>query len=65
MARLSDNDLEHVFDRFYKADKARNSEGSGLGLFIARNIIKAHGQMIEAGNSTMGGALFSFTLATP
>ncbi len=62
---LSDNDLEHVFDRFYKADKARNSEGSGLGLFIARNIIKAHGQMIEAGNSTMGGALFSFTLATP
>lgn len=62
---LSDKDLEHVFDRFYKADKARNSEGSGLGLFIARNIIKAHGQMIEAGNSTMGGALFSFTLATP
>ncbi|NLB08491.1 MAG: sensor histidine kinase, partial [Clostridiales bacterium] len=62
---LSDEDLEYVFDRFYKADKARNSEGSGLGLFIARNIIQAHGQMIEADNSMMGGAMFSFTLATP
>ena len=62
---LTEEDLEHVFDRFYKADKARNSEGSGLGLFIARNIINAHGQSIAAGNSPLGGALFTFTLERP
>jgi len=62
---LSEDDINHVFDRFYKAEKARNSEGSGLGLYIARNIINAHGQAIEAGNSKLGGARFTFTLDTP
>ncbi len=62
---LSDEDVTYVFDRFYKADKARNSEGSGLGLYIARNIINAHGQAIEAGHSKLGGARFTFTLNTP
>ena len=62
---LSEDDIAHVFDRFYKGDKARNSDGSGLGLYIARNIINAHGQMIEAGNSKLGGARFTFTLDAP
>ncbi len=62
---LAEEDIDRVFDRLYKADKARNSEGSGLGLFIAKNIINAHGQSVEAGHSKMGGALFTFTLDTP
>lgn len=33
-------DLDHIFDRFYKADTARNSKGSGLGLAIAHEIVK-------------------------
>ena len=59
-------DLPHIFDRFYKADKSRHEEGSGLGLYIARALIKRHGQQIEAGNSAdLGGAKITFTVARP
>ncbi|HZK29005.1 MAG TPA: sensor histidine kinase, partial [Clostridia bacterium] len=58
--------LPHIFDRFYKADKSRHKEGSGLGLYIARALIKRHGQQIEAGSSTdLGGAKITFTVARP
>lgn len=59
-------DLPHIFDRFYKADKSRGGEGSGLGLYIARALVKRHGQEIEAGRSArLGGARISFTVARP
>ncbi|NLZ66903.1 MAG: HAMP domain-containing histidine kinase [Clostridiaceae bacterium] len=59
-------DLDYVFDRFYKADKSRQSEGSGLGLYIARSIIRRHGETIEASNSDeLGGAKIRFTLSRP
>src|SRR6185503_8948194 len=41
-------DLPHVFDRFYRADKARPLPGSGLGLAIVRNIADAHGGYARA-----------------
>ena len=63
---ISEKDIPYVFDRFYKADKSRGQEGSGLGLYIARALINRHGQTIEAGTSAeLGGAKITFTVARP
>jgi signal transduction histidine kinase len=56
-------DLPHIFDRFYRGDKARSSDGaSGLGLAIARSLVEAHGGRITAENAPGGGAQFTVSL---
>jgi signal transduction histidine kinase len=55
--------LAHVFERFWK-DGAPGKRGTGLGLFIARGIVEAHGGRIWVEN-TATGAVFSFTLPFP
>jgi signal transduction histidine kinase len=61
---ISPEDLEHVFDRFWRADRSRNREsgGSGLGLAIARSLVQAHGGGIEAQSALGQGATFTFWL---
>jgi two-component system OmpR family sensor kinase len=56
--------LERVFDRFYRTDmgRARDEGGSGLGLAIARAIVKAHGGRIWAESPPGGGASINFEL---
>jgi two-component system sensor histidine kinase MprB len=59
---IAEADLPHVFDRFYRSDKARNTPGSGLGLSIVAQTIKAHGGWVKAGRAASGGAEFTIRL---
>lgn len=54
--------LPHIFERFYKVDRARSGEGTGLGLALAKHMVQAHQGRIWA-ESTLGrGSTFYFTL---
>ena len=55
-------DLPHVFDRFYRATRARGLPGAGLGLAIVRQVAEAHGGTVEASNAPGGGALLRLSL---
>ncbi|MBV8599288.1 MAG: sensor histidine kinase [Actinobacteria bacterium] len=59
---LSEEAAERMFERFWRADRARSGSGTGLGLAIARGIVEAHGGRIWAENRPEGGARVSFTL---
>jgi signal transduction histidine kinase len=61
---IPDAELPHVFDRFYRADKARSRAvpGTGLGLAIVRSIAEAHHGSVKAGKAPGGGALFRVSL---
>jgi signal transduction histidine kinase len=58
------DDLPHIFDKLYRARrvKGRPVEGSGLGLTIAQQIIRAHGGDITAQSEPGKGSTFTFTL---
>jgi two-component system phosphate regulon sensor histidine kinase PhoR len=57
-------DINKLFSKFYRAKNALKSqtEGSGLGLYIARNIVRAHGGQIGAESELQRGSTFFFTL---
>ncbi len=55
---ISLDDKKRIFERFYRADQSRNSEGSGLGLSLVYAIIKLHKGSIEVTDSITGGSEF-------
>ena len=61
---IPEGDLPHLFDRFYRVDKARAREtgGSGLGLYIARTIALLHGGSIEVQSEEGLGSVFTLYL---
>ena len=60
---IAPEDQPYVFDRFYKVDKSHGSSGSGLGLSIAKEILKAMGEEIRVQSEPGQGSVFSFTLS--
>lgn len=63
---ISAEDLAHVFDRFYRSDKARTSSegGFGLGLAIAKEIAEEHGGTIAVSSDSVHGTTFTVELPT-
>jgi two-component system, OmpR family, sensor histidine kinase BaeS len=61
---IAPDDLPHIFERFYRADKARSRAegGSGLGLAIARQLAEMQGGTLTAANAPQGGAIFTLSL---
>ena len=59
---ISQQDLPHLFDRFYRGENSRARQGSGLGLAIVRQVAEQHGGTIGAANAPDGGAVFTLTL---
>jgi two-component system sensor histidine kinase MprB len=55
-------DLDKVFDRFWRADEARGTPGSGLGLAIVQRVAEEHGGSVAASNAEDGGAVVSLRL---
>ena len=59
---ISEKDLPHIFDRFYRCDPSRSKAGAGLGLSLAQAIARAHRGHIEVKSDPGKGSIFSATL---
>ncbi|WP_084279118.1 sensor histidine kinase [Anoxybacteroides tepidamans] len=58
---ISEDDLPHVFKRFYKAKTSKKPDSVGIGLALAKSIIESHGGMIEAKSEIGKGTAFWIT----
>ncbi|GAA2678209.1 MULTISPECIES: HAMP domain-containing sensor histidine kinase [Actinosynnema] len=64
---IAPEDLPHVFDRFWRAEKSRSRRtgGSGLGLAIVRKLVEAHGGTVSATSDPGRGSVFTVRLPAP
>ena len=56
---IAQDDLEHIFDRFYRAEKSRTTKGYGLGLSIAQKIVQGMNGKLTAESNEQDGTTFS------
>ncbi len=63
---IPEDDLPHIFERFYRVDKSRDRSkgGAGLGLAIAHKIVELHGSTLQVESTVGEGTVFHFTLPT-
>lgn len=59
---IAEEDLQRIFERFYKADRARSGGGTGLGLSIARHMVESHGGRIWAESELGKGSTFFISI---
>ena len=59
---IAPEDIDHIFDRFFKADRSHNTKGTGLGLAIAKEIIEQMGGTISVESKIGEGSKFIFTV---
>jgi len=59
---ISEKDLPHIFERFYRCDPSRSQAGTGLGLSFARAVARAHGGNITVTSAPGNGSTFTVTL---
>jgi two-component system phosphate regulon sensor histidine kinase PhoR len=59
---ISPVDLPRIFERFYKADRARGAPGTGLGLAITRHVVEGHGGNVTAQSALGQGSTFTVRL---
>ncbi len=59
---IGPDEIDRVFERFYRADSAREGSGTGLGLAIAKEIVEAHGSIISVQSELDAGTTFGFEL---
>lgn len=59
---IDEDEIPHLFDRYYRARSARKSEGLGLGLYIVKGLVEAHGGRIWVASSPGSGSTFTFSL---
>jgi signal transduction histidine kinase len=62
---MTEDEVRHIFERFYKADSSRGQDkkGTGLGLSIVKEIIRAHNEIITVKSELGVGTTFTITLA--
>jgi Signal transduction histidine kinase len=62
---IAPSEREKVFEAFVRGSGAREGEGSGLGLYIVRSVIRGHGWDVRASSSPSGGGRFSVAIPLP